>query len=95
MSLRVSLADVDTLKNSLNRELQQVKSGHVVEALARGLGWNTYAAMRAGLCKGVQVVATDGAAFIEFLEARGYREVDPGVLQSALRRILNDVAPRS
>lgn len=91
----ISFADLDTLKKSLSCELQQVKCSHRIEALARGMGWTTNAAMRVALSKGAQTVEMNGAAFTEFLEARGYREIDAGVLETALRQVLKVVAPRS
>lgn len=91
----ISTAEVDALKKLLSRKLQQVKCSHRVEALARGMGWQTNAAMRVALAKGTQTVAMDGAAFTEFLEARGYREIDSGILEGALRQISREVGPEA
>jgi hypothetical protein len=81
----------DHLKKSISRELQQVKHSHRLEALARGLSWNTYAAMKAEVFDFTPTVQMDGSAFTEYLEAHGYQDIDAGILEQAVRRVLTEV----
>ena len=46
MKFSISSADIDPLKAHLLALAPQVKSSHRVEAMARGLGFNSHAALR-------------------------------------------------
>jgi len=46
MKFAISLTEVERMKDAVRASLPDVKSSHRVEALARGLGWNTNVALR-------------------------------------------------
>ena len=48
MKAQFSLTDIESIKRELLRLLPNVKSSHRVEAMARGLGWNS----KRGLARG-------------------------------------------
>jgi hypothetical protein len=65
--------DIDLLKKQLARSLPQVKSSHRVEAMARGLGWGTNAALRVSLKKDLPVKrVVNDQAFVAYLQRHGY-----------------------
>ncbi len=41
MEITFALTDIESLKRELTRLLPDIKSSHRVEAMARGLGWDT------------------------------------------------------
>jgi len=49
MDIFIALKDVQQIKKTLARILPEVKSSHRVEAVARGFGWKSNAALRACL----------------------------------------------
>jgi hypothetical protein len=64
LRIPVTPAHVDALKTDLIKALPEVKSSHRVEALGRGLGFKTYAALRAVAQSTVPSMATvSGASF--------------------------------
>ena len=67
MKLTITITDVEHMKAVLRTVLPDVKSSHRVEALARGLGWRTNAAMRAALAAGAVEVGADEGAFLRYL----------------------------
>ena len=56
----------------MRRELPRVKSSHRVEALARGLGWSTNAAMRAELAEAPLPRTVQPDAFVAYLEKHDF-----------------------
>ena len=68
MKVLCSQADIDAIKAELAALLPKIKSSHRVEALARGLGWNTNAALRADLTAGRMERMVDDVAFNDYLE---------------------------
>lgn len=62
-----------------------MKSSHRVEALARGLGWATYAAMRAALSAGPLDRIADPEAFRAYLAGRGFAVLTRALLDGILR----------
>lgn len=73
LTVRITPASLMALKADLTKSLPDVKSSHRVEALARGFGFLTYAAMRAAVA-GEQVVlaAATGTSFSRYLSAHGF-----------------------
>lgn len=65
---------IDSMKVDLTRYLPDIKSSHRVEALARALGFKTYAALRAAdLFYGGHIVAdVNWAAFNDYLKEKGF-----------------------
>lgn len=98
--LRISVTPsaVDHVKADLARSLEEVKSSHRVEAIARGLGFRSYAALRAASQQPAPPTATvTGAAFVSYLGEHGF-QVEPAHLyrpaaQIAIRSVL-DTFPR-
>jgi len=86
MQTRVSLANIDILKKELGLLLPDVKSSHRVEAMARGLGWNTNAALRAELSAAPSVRTVDEATFASYLADHGFANIRNGVLAEAIAR---------
>lgn len=87
--LRIALTPgaVESIKADLLRTLPNVKSCHRVEALARGLGFRTYAAMRAASREtSADVLAVDWQAFAGYLDERGF-EGDAVTLYHAVARV--------
>jgi hypothetical protein len=74
LELRIPLSQ-DTgkrMKIRLGKVLPDVKSSHRVEALARGLGFQTNAAMREAIRAGEVFVLADGRPFLAYLRERGF-----------------------
>jgi len=98
--LRISVAPsaIERIKVQLTQSLPDVKSSHRVEALGRGLGFRTYAALRAvSQVPAPTTVTVTGAAFSAYLKEHGF-EVDPAhfyraAAQVAIESVL-DTAPR-
>ncbi len=86
MRLPFSQKDVDAVKKELGGLLPEVKSSHRVEALARGLGWNTNAALRADLPQGQMERQVDDAAFNNYLAQHGISETRHDALSEAVLR---------
>jgi hypothetical protein len=90
-TFEVSFERLDRLKSLLKRELREVKHTHRLEALARGLGWNTYDDMRAEVFEYTPTAKMDGKAFTQFLASKGHPDVHTSILENALRRSLREV----
>jgi len=76
----ISYSDIERIKTALRAELPDMKSSHRVEALARGLCWNTYAAMLAALRGGPANRGVNQTAFDEYLMEAGYRSIPTDTL---------------
>jgi hypothetical protein len=89
---------IERIKAALTNSLPHVKSSHRVEALGRGLGFRTYAALRAAVhAHERSIAAVTGDQFSNYLKEHGF-EVDPAHLywaaaQVAIQGVL-DTAPR-
>lgn len=86
MQTRATLPKIEILKKEIILLLPDVKSSHRVEAMARGLGWNSNATLRADLADGPQVRTVDEARFTTYLTEHGFPGVQNGVLAAAVRR---------
>ena len=74
------------IKHELQAKLPLVKSSHRCEALARGLGFKTYAAaLAAGKCEPI-IVHTYGNKFRDYLAEHGF-EVSPNVIHKAVAKV--------
>lgn len=71
MKVSLSHADIDPLKSHLLALAPGVKSSHRVEAMARGLGFGSHAALLAGLADAPAPCSVDNSAFGAFLKDRG------------------------
>ena len=64
---------IDSMKADLTKYLPDIKSSHRVEALARALGFKTYAALRArDLFKSPIYIEIDWLAFSNYLKGKGF-----------------------
>lgn len=74
LRITVTRPTLDAIKADLTRALPTVKSSHRCEALARALGFNTYAAARAATKDGADAGRreADGRAFAAYLAAHGF-----------------------
>jgi hypothetical protein len=72
MKLPITLLDVEHMKADLRAALPDVKSSHRVEALARGLGFSTNAAMRAALASGPVEADAEEDAFLQYLREHSF-----------------------
>jgi hypothetical protein len=72
MKLKITDSDLERMKADLRTALPDVKSSHRVEALARGLGWRTNAAMRVALAGGPVEVFADDNAFRDYLREHSF-----------------------
>lgn len=74
LRIAVTRSALDVIKADLNRTLPAVKSSHRCEALARALGFGTYAAARAATDQGADAGRreADGGAFAAYLAEHGF-----------------------
>jgi hypothetical protein len=79
-----SLDDIELLKRELGVLLPAVKSSHRVEAMARGLGWQTNAALRTTLGNEAIERGVDDRAFTDYLKLRGFSEAPFDALSEAV-----------
>jgi hypothetical protein len=83
------------MKADLARTLPAVKSSHRVEALARGMGFRTYASMLCASQEAKTSGKADGASFKNYLEGHGFnveaRRLYQVVARSAIRSVLDAV----
>ena len=85
--LRISVTPsaLELIKAQLTQSLPDIKSSHRVEALGRGLGFRTYAALRAS-AQAPTTVTVRGAPFSAYLEEHGF-EVDTVHFYRAAARV--------
>ncbi len=81
-----------SIKDTLRLMLPGAGSARRVEAAARGLGFNTHAALRASLSKGPASVTADPEAFSAFLTEAGERPGDAFLSACAVQAMLATVA---
>ena len=74
LRIPVTRSALDAIKVDLTRAMPAVKSSHLCEALARALGFNTYAAARAATEGGSDAGRreADGRAFAAYLAEHGF-----------------------
>lgn len=93
LTILVSADQLDTIKAELTRKLSDVKSSHRCEAIARGLGFRTYAtalnAVRSSTPRKIQV---RGDLFSAYLAEHGFEVSPQQFYQVATKVALRDVA---
>ena len=93
LSIPVAASNLDTIKLALTRALPDVKSSHRCEAIARGLGFRTYASLlEAGRSEKVPTVTADGAAFRQYLASHDFNAGSPPFYRAAGLAALRSVA---
>ena len=98
--LRISISPraIEQIKMELTKSIPEVKSSHRVEAVGRGLGFRTYAALHAAPESAAPPIALmSGAVFSDYLKGHGF-EAGPAHLYwaaapVAIRGVL-DTTPR-
>jgi hypothetical protein len=95
LRIPITPAHVDALKADLIKTLPEVKSSHRVEALGRGLGLKTYAALRAVAQSTVPSMATiSGANFSRYLAEQGFKVDSAHLYRAGAQVAINDVLDR-
>jgi hypothetical protein len=95
LRIPVTPSGVDALKAHLTKIIPEVKASHRVEALGRGLGFKTYAGLRAA-AQSIRpsTAIVSGASFTAYLVEHGF-EVDPARLYRAAAQVaINGVLER-
>ena len=87
LRIPVTPSGLDELKAHLTKVLPEVKSSHRVEALGRGLGFKTYAALREAAQSSETPMATvSGASFTTYLAEHSF-EIDAAHLYRAAAQV--------
>lgn len=89
MDVSLDMDGFDAVKKSLAFLLPNVKSSHRVEAMARGLGFSTNAALRASLATGTTRLSINDSAFLDYLADHGFTMADKPLLQALLLAVPN------
>lgn len=83
----ITTHDIDGLKRELGTLLPHVKSSHRVEAMARGLGFETNAALRAHLRREDICTDVNDRAFVSYLAQRAFSLPNLPVLTMAAEQV--------
>lgn len=87
--------NLEAVKRDLLHRLPDVKSSHRCEALARGLGFQTFAAARAAAASVVpKSVRVNGAPFRTYLSAHGFEVKSSTLFESVAKIALLNVSDR-
>jgi hypothetical protein len=87
MTMQLTSHDIDGVKRELGHLLPEVKSSHRVEAMARGLGYQTNASLRAKLQNGAAPCALDEEAFADYLTSKDFPKPPYATLAEAVSRV--------
>ena len=87
MRLDLQGEDLPQIKSELKDYHPGVKTTHRVEAMARGLGYKTYASLLAALEHGAQSIETNDAAFNQALSLLSGQSIDGRTLSRSLARV--------
>lgn len=87
MRLPITIHDIDSLKRDLKAAYPNVKPTSLVEGTARGLGYNTYASLRATLASGPRDVEANDHLFSDYIDQQPENGKAPRGLSRALARI--------
>lgn len=92
LSIRISNQHLNSIKTYLRAQDPDIKSSHRCEALARGLGFQTYASMLAGLRGGRTVAVTARSdAFSAYLRERDFNTSGAHFLRAVANVALSSV----
>jgi hypothetical protein len=95
LNTRITPVVVDAVKAELTRKIPEVKSSHRCEAIARGLGFGTYASLLvAAKSPNPPVAKSVGAAFCGYLAAHGFVTFSKPFYHAVARAALNAVLKR-
>jgi hypothetical protein len=85
VKITMTSESIEDMKSDLRTTMSAAGSCHRAEALARGLGWGTYAAMRSAVSGGPAECDVYPGAFAAYLSAHGIEATEGHLVQSALR----------
>lgn len=85
MKIAVTPDVIESIKKDLRQALREVKSSHRIEAVARGLGWTTNAAMRVTLASGTAERVVKADSFTRYLVDHGFAADAYHLVRAALR----------
>jgi hypothetical protein len=93
LSLQICItpAAIAAIKFDLAKALPAVKASHRVEALARSLGFRTYASMRAASKAPSPHASVNGGAFVQYLREHGFETSGVPLYKAAARVALGSV----
>ncbi len=93
LEITVTPDRLDAIKGDLTRTLPYIKSSHRCEAIARGLGFRTYASARTlARSKAPDSVPVHGRAFIDYLAEHGFVVSAEPFYHAAAKVALRDIA---
>lgn len=84
MTISITPNEVESVKRALSGLVPHAKSSHRTEAMARGLGFGSNAALLAGLRDGPVACSVENHVFGEFLAERGVSDVQFDALAEAV-----------
>lgn len=85
LTITVHQSDIDQIKFDLCKTLSSIKSSHRVEAIARGLGFRSNAALRAALKINAIIVSADQSAFVSYLHSHGFEDSGIGFMRACAK----------
>ncbi len=89
LSIPVTASNLDAIKSALTKALPDVKSSHRCEAIARGLGYRTYASLLAETRTNDAKVATaNGMAFSAYLAEHDFYVAGPALYRAVAKAAL-------
>jgi hypothetical protein len=95
LRISVNTNSVGSIKADLTKALPEVKSSHRVEAIARGLGFDTNAALRAAIENETTERQVDGAAFMAYLKSKEFavseRAFYVAAARTAVQKVLSEI----
>jgi hypothetical protein len=94
LRIPITPAHVDALKAGLTKALPEVKSSHRVEALGRGLGFKTYAALRTAAQSSEPLVTVSAASFSGYLAEHSFKVAPAHLYRAGAQVAINDVLDR-
>ena len=88
MEYVLSNTDIGMIKADLRIRVPEAKSSHRAEAMARGLGFNTYSALKARIDCGPVPCKVSEANFASFLREKGCSKIPPDALGRIVRELV-------
>ncbi|NVJ98244.1 MAG: hypothetical protein HWE25_08835 [Alphaproteobacteria bacterium] len=90
MKILITFKHAQLIKKELGLSLPHIKSSHRAEAMARGLGWKSNAALRAALMCGPTECEVDDTRFRSYLEDRQFEGIDHCSLAETVMQVCGD-----
>lgn len=90
MTILITMKHAQLIKKELGLSLPHIKSSHRAEAMARGLGWKTNAALRAALMCGDADCRVSDDAFTSYLSRKGFGGIADCRLSAIVELVLSE-----